>query len=417
VNTYLEDLVRDAQRRQAGRAVPPERILAKLPVRTTRRATVRRRGSLIVAAACAAGLAVASVPLAVRLDAPPDRPPIVAEGWSGVVPDFENLRPPEQVWPDAVHRLPATLPDGSTYSLQLSLGGGRYLVRGVGKNPGPAHNVGPKVFDTAAGTVQALGDPDAAGPDGTWLHDVAVDGDRAVWVLQQGAHQFDVWSAPLDGSAKARLAVRWTGPGVAYPIGLHAGSVYWATSVDKPATGIYRTPLSGGAPELVPDSAGFREYGQFPWVTPGPVINDLAVQQPPGAGARSGELLNLVTGERLHWTANPDARAVQCNPMLCVGWSADEKAVFQRLDGSAYTKLRYHQTVMWGEESALDGRFGVGTVQAAPSTSWIWDRATGAAASPPGARVELVGGAFPSTLAQWTDADGAIYALDLADIK
>ena len=66
MNSYLEDLIRDAQQRQAGRAVAPERILAKLPVPTARRSRARRRGRLMGAAACAVGLAVAAVPVAVH---------------------------------------------------------------------------------------------------------------------------------------------------------------------------------------------------------------------------------------------------------------------------------------------------------------------------------------------------------------
>lgn len=72
--TTIEDLVRDAQARQADRAVPPARILATLPVRAARVQRQRRIGWATGAVAAAAVAGVIAVPaLAVH----PGRPVVL----------------------------------------------------------------------------------------------------------------------------------------------------------------------------------------------------------------------------------------------------------------------------------------------------------------------------------------------------
>ncbi|MFD0743750.1 hypothetical protein ACFQ1L_19435 [Phytohabitans flavus] len=176
----LEDLIREAQQRQAARAVP-ERILARLPVYGARRARRRRSGRLVVAAVCAVGLAVAVVPVAIHMSEASSIP-VAAALWSGTVPDFGQLASPRIVWPEAVHRIPDTLPGGSQYTVSAVLGSGRYLVKSdvsVGAAPdGIAY--WPAIFDSAAGTAQPIS-PASADRDGTALADAFVAGDRVLW--------------------------------------------------------------------------------------------------------------------------------------------------------------------------------------------------------------------------------------------
>jgi hypothetical protein len=63
MNTSLEDLVREAQHRQADNAVAPERIRAALPRRAARTARRRRTGFFAVVGAGVAGLAAVVVPV------------------------------------------------------------------------------------------------------------------------------------------------------------------------------------------------------------------------------------------------------------------------------------------------------------------------------------------------------------------
>jgi hypothetical protein len=71
VRVNIDDLIRDAVRRQEALAVDPERIRAALPVRTTRR---RRSRTLVMLATVGAAIAVVTVPVVMR-DAPVVAPP------------------------------------------------------------------------------------------------------------------------------------------------------------------------------------------------------------------------------------------------------------------------------------------------------------------------------------------------------
>ena len=67
----IDDLIRDAVRRQEALAVDPERIRAALPVWTTRH---RRRRVLVTLAAAGAVATAVTVPVVVLRDAPVTSP-------------------------------------------------------------------------------------------------------------------------------------------------------------------------------------------------------------------------------------------------------------------------------------------------------------------------------------------------------
>jgi hypothetical protein len=84
--TTIEDLIREAQDRQADRAVPPSQLLTGLPVRTARARRSRRWTAAGVAAAAAVAVVVAVPALTAR---PPNRavmPPATAPSGSPAAP-------------------------------------------------------------------------------------------------------------------------------------------------------------------------------------------------------------------------------------------------------------------------------------------------------------------------------------------
>jgi hypothetical protein len=81
VRVNIDDIVRDAVRRQEALAVDPERIRAALPVRTTRR---RRSRTLVILATAGTAIAAVTVPVVMR-DAPDVSPPAITAPLSGLI--------------------------------------------------------------------------------------------------------------------------------------------------------------------------------------------------------------------------------------------------------------------------------------------------------------------------------------------
>lgn len=403
--------------RAAAADPPPTRIDLDQLIAGERHRVVRRRWT--VAAACAVALAIAGTMAAVRLAVPSpsnDRYGNIA----GKLPDFANLKSPEEVWPQAAHRIPGKLPDGRAYQLFAALDDGRYLVRG--ESPGsPSDLDGPLVFDPARGTARPLFDraliPGMTEGIAGNLGVVAV-GNQAVWLIngvRDGKHiVWEFWAAPLDGSTPARRLVSLSGEqagGLAMAQFDVAGeAVYWTSpDADGQSAGIVRLPLSGGPPQLIPGSAGYFDTQVDQWVS----------TQDQLSSARAGTLWNLVTGERRSWTTSPRAHEVTCDPVACYGRTQDRTVVTHQLDGTGDQELPSLVQRVGG--IAAEGRFAVGTLvqpsTGSPSlaplresvTTFIWDRQTGKAA----ARPSVAG----SGLTSWRADNGEMVVLDLKAIK
>ncbi|MBE1488698.1 hypothetical protein [Plantactinospora soyae] len=442
MSSQLErDLVRTLDEAAASAPVPDEEFVAGVRGRQRR----RRRRCTALTGACAVVLTVVASLTVVRLHAPPPTPtdpvPVVA-AWSGTVPAFTTeLESPERVWPEAVRRLPGTLPDGRSYGVVAILDDDRYLVEipGWGARAVPDsqlvsyvnRSAPPSVFDVRAGTVRALGDPAAAnGKNFYGVPDFAVLGDELLWwatYTRADDRVEELWSARLDGTAAARLLHTPAPADRAFPtLGVAGDQVYWYQE-GAPA-GIYQLPVAGGIPTPVPGAGGFYPAGSSPGHGKlSPWVKNTDVPSP-----ASGELWNLVTGRRLHWTARPSAN-VSCDPVLCSGQTADGRASFvQRLDGSGYQVLPYHGTLNFTMYPAVEGRFGAGSVSVGGKPApFVWDRSTGraalittvpppAAVPPRGAAAWLLGqallGADAATV-QWSDGTDGLYLLDLRAIR
>jgi hypothetical protein len=424
-------------------------------VRSRQRRRRQRRAG--IAAACAVALAIVAGVGVTRLAGPPPPPPEeppAAHTWSGTVPDLSHAEPPERVWPKATRRLPGTLPDGGQYKVRAILGKDRYLVDttswdmrgGIVSRGRPASS--PSVFDVKAGTVRQLGDPDAAtAKDVNFYHlgEIGVVRDEAVWLVSvtRGNKGYtEVWAAPLDGTAAARRLIALTDADNAIPhISFTDDGVLWRKDRANPwgPAGIHRLPISGGEPALVPGSEKFNRIdGLSPWLFTGP----WSTPMPGDAPVRQGELWNLVTGQRITWTAKNGSTDVFCDPVLCMGVTAGKQQFVQRPDGTGYQAFPRRDGIPDGVDPALGGRFGLGLVQLAEGrNSFVWDRFTGKGAvvttdlysaestksaptnpnGPTTGRSEAVRGmAWNSPdggVVQWSDGNGGLYVLDLKAIR
>ncbi|WP_319460477.1 hypothetical protein [Micromonospora sp. RTP1Z1] len=376
----------------------------------------RRRRRAILAAACAVVVAAVGVVTGVRMAVPPPDPGPHYVFSPDRIPDFTNLPEPEKLWPDAVHRLPAALPDGSRYAVVAVLGDDRYLVA----RDRPTGEAAPSIFDTRAGTVTVLGT--SAVSDGLAMSSVLmareVDG-RAVWFLsgfRNSRSVREVWVAPLDGTAATRLALLPNGSAPRF--GVAGDKIFWEQ--EHRAKGrvfrvIRSVSVHGGAVTDVPGSAGFQSANVSPWITD---------QYMSTASLHTrGLLLNVVTGERLSWTANKRIQFVRCGPTWCTGRGSADRVALQSLDGSNPVELPWP-----GELSpAYGGRFAVGQLDLPATTlHLVWDRTTGKAAGVNQVRAEGESPGFgwnnqladfePAVLTWRADGDQHI-VLDLAAVK
>ncbi|RQW92422.1 hypothetical protein [Micromonospora globispora] len=170
--------------------------------------------------------------------------------------------------------------------------------------------------------------------------------------------------------------------------------------------------LNGGEPADVPDSAGFVLANVGPWIT----------DQLDGGTRTSGELRNVVTGQRLAWTANRRIQYLRCGPTWCTGRGSVDRVALQSLDGSDLVELPWT-----GELSPMNGgRLAVGQLEFPTATlHLIWDRTTGRAAGVKVPRPEGGPGyGWNNQLSDWEpevltvrSSDDELVVLDLGAIR
>lgn len=289
--SHLEDLLREAL---AGRAATVEDDGLVHPVPEPRRSwPVRWRAPLAVAAAfavVAGGLLAGVRGLAGAPDPAGPFQPVLAA-------------PVEQVWPGAVHTIPAEGPGGVAFTPADVADG---AVVGTGQQETILrYDLTRRAFNVVA-TVNTY-----------TSHLVAGQGHAAWWA--DGA----IWSAPLTGGEPRRVASAGTSPGSLTGLAVAGGLITWSTA----EAGIQSVPLSGGPVARMPGSAGYTLM-EWPW-----------------AGRAPDRLVDLRTGT---WSTvpTPPGRTVWfgCGPE----WCADLLEVWRR-DGTITRRLPGRPTSrLWG---------------------------------------------------------------------
>ncbi|GIH24958.1 hypothetical protein Aph01nite_32680 [Acrocarpospora phusangensis] len=221
------------------------------------------------------------------------------------VPPPATYRPIEQVHPDALHEIPATMPDGRPY----------YVVG---------------MIDRGHALLQSFPDKRAHQPDGLWSLDVAtglptrlvkvsvpkgtvvnswtavIGGGRLAWWTARrvkGKMTTTFFTAPVTGGEQRAIA---EAPGYPLDLVIDDGRLIWTRSGTG---GAYEMPLTGGTPRPIENTEGLHML-HWPWLgrpafrPNGPSIVEFA------------EIVNVLTGERR--TAPAWEPATSCSITWCV---------------------------------------------------------------------------------------------------
>jgi hypothetical protein len=247
--------------------------------------------------------------------------------------DLTAARPAEEVWPDAVIRLPRRLPDGRSFIPWERLDDHRFLVVPTSDNA----NRLPVVYDARARrTVDLItGQPQA---DTELLKSVVTVSERDIvivatwgWAGAQASATAEVWVAPRWGGPATRRAV-FEDPTKVGAFGVGDAVFATVTAGQENATTVYRLP-AGRLPEQVAraEKVPHPPYGR--WFMAGPARSSHNVE--PSAPST---FLDVVTGERRTTTALSGLIHITCSPETCVG--ADRVGIVAyRFDGTNPTRL------------------------------------------------------------------------------
>ncbi|MFG6194173.1 hypothetical protein [Nonomuraea sp. JJY05] len=269
--------------------------LAAGVARRRRARRTRQRVRVVLAAAAVVAVVAGTAAIVSRSD---DHrraePATVLHGW-------DSIRSAAELWPRAVVRVPAYDSEGWRTQVATSMSVTEVLLLATSKKERRL-----EVYDSARGTIRILGSI----PEARDLRYVAVGTRYIAWYTGPlGGGPVNFWIMPRAGGAARRVSQ------VAQDVdsfGVTEDALVWSVR----GGGVYRMPVTGGTPQLLPGTDGLR-LTYWPWA----------------AGAIRNRIVNLETDESTEVSLPDGVRSMQCHPEWCVG-AQGQRAIVQRVDGS-----------------------------------------------------------------------------------
>ncbi|MEV4223195.1 hypothetical protein [Nonomuraea sp. NPDC049725] len=332
--TVLEETLRRTLERAADRAPAlPAAVAARLAGPPPRRAP--RAQALLAAAAVVVVAAGVSVAVTAGLGGPaeprPAGPAATASAGvstseptaepTGELADLQAPPPIEEVWPQALHKLPGT---GRDRLRPIQFLDDRTLLVSTWSS----FEKTSALYAYDLGTRERREITKVPTPKGTVLFasDFRAGGDRVVWWnrLKDGTTQ--IWSAPLSGGEAALVTTVRTDESGLDGVQIAGDRVVFSAR----SGGVHTAPLAGGPATPVEGGASMHVLN-WPWIgEPGPYGEHV--------GPRFGRIRNVETGETRTGTTRAGDELLGCSVTHCIGHR--KGAMFLRLrDGSGEQPL------------------------------------------------------------------------------
>ncbi|WP_214412589.1 cell wall synthesis protein CwsA [Sphaerisporangium fuscum] len=231
----------------------------------------------------------------------------------------------EDVWPQAVYKMPAKDQDGRELRPILFIDDRTLLVRAW-----RSFDKTEVLYSYDLDLQKLRKIADVTTPKGTMqlAADFSVgDGQVAWWTMTKRA--VHIWTAPLDGGEPRLAAEQKIENGAIPPVDgfdVANGNVVFSL----PQGGVFSVPLTGGAVTPVPRGDGLHLLS-WPWAgSPGATSHD----KPPFT-----QLVNLETGQTSTAVVNPGEQLIACGVRTCIGGTKDEKTFTRLRDGSQQKEI------------------------------------------------------------------------------
>jgi hypothetical protein len=315
------DLTRVIGRAAESAPQAPSDLPTQVMGRSRRRRT-RTLASVTALAASAVVVVAGGVALSVR--GLQEAPQVAVEPAPAPSAERDTMPGPvEQVWPDAVRKIPAKLPEGRKLRPVIFLDDRTLLMQ-----TWASHEKADALYAYELDTDLTRKITDIRTPKGVFASAFTAGAGRIFWQTIEDTRT-RLWSVPVAGGEPA--AVPTDTP-------IRQGADKLTVTGDRLAFsafrggGVFTVPLDGGAVTPV-ENAGRHHILSWPWVgTPGEYTPD---EEP-----SFEELYNVETGELSKALVRPGDRYVRCGVTTCVGVNAAGKPFFRLRDGSQERELR-----------------------------------------------------------------------------
>ena len=315
----LEETLNRTLERHAGKApAPAPDLIQRVEARYRRRRRARMTGAAAAMALVLSGTAFGVWPDDGGTVGPQGslNPAAAAPGQKEKNP--LEITPIEKLWPEAVHRIPARLPDGTKITPQALIDERTVLVSVWSSFEKTSALYS---YDLATGESSKITDVVTPKRTKGFASGFTVGDGKIIWYTTSADGTSTIWSVPVEGGTA--VATVESAPAEIGALGVSGGKIHWSGS----RGGVYTAPLAGGSAALVPDTEKERLV-QWPWA--GGPIRDLS-QNGDKAYVAYRELRNLETGEKRSTILNDRDTNWDCGITWCL--SQDGKSITSR-DGN-----------------------------------------------------------------------------------